>query len=237
MRRTLLARCSLAAAVSACLGLSLAPVAARADVAIDAAKESPAPTLDTATKGLKGKGTLQAKIDVETKELKGFFTCTLDEDKVPTTVANFVALARGLRPWKDKSGKWVKKPLYDGTLFHRVIPSFMIQGGDPDGTGRGGPGFEFDDEIKPDLVFNAGGLMAMANKGINRATGHGTNGSQFFITEKETPWLNGRHTIFGKCEPLDFELKLARVPSAPGSNRPTNDVVIKKVTIARGKPR
>jgi len=157
-------------------------------------------------------------------------------------VANFVALARGLRPWRDRSGQWVKKPLYDGTVFHRLIPNFMIQGGDPDGSGRGGPGYEFDDEIKPDVVFDRGGLMAMANKGIDRQTGHGTNGSQFFITERDTPWLNGRHTIFGGCEPLDLEQKLARVPTKPGpdgkpGSTPVNEVVIKKVTISRGKPK
>jgi peptidyl-prolyl cis-trans isomerase A (cyclophilin A) len=209
---------------------------ARAENSPDAARESPPPSLAEATKGLKGKGALIAKIDVETKDLKGTFTCTLFDDKAPITVANFVALARGVRPWKDvRTDKWVKKPLYDGTLFHRVIPNFMIQGGDPEGTGRGGPGFEFNDEVRADLTFDKGGLLAMANKGIDRATGTGTNGSQFFITEKETPWLNGKHTIFGACEPLDLEQKLARVPADQG-NRPQSAITLKKVTILRGKP-
>jgi cyclophilin family peptidyl-prolyl cis-trans isomerase len=195
---------------------------------------APIPLAD-AVKGLKGKGPLYAHITVETAGLNGVFNCELYEDKTPITVANFVALARGLRPWKDKSGLWVKKPLYDGTLFHRVIPQFMIQGGDPDGTGRGGPGYAFDDETRPDLNLEKPGVLAMANKGIDRATGHGTNGSQFFITEIATPWLNGKHTVFGQCDNADFEMKLARVPSSPGANRPTSDVVIKKVVINRSK--
>lgn len=195
-------------------------------------------TLEEAEKGLKGKGGLTAKIEVEyqgTPPIKGSFTCQLFADKTPHTVANFVGLARGLVTWTDgKSGEKTKRPLYDGTLFHRVIPNFMIQGGDPDGTGRGGPGYFFDDEIKSELVFDKGGLLAMANRGIDRATGHGTNGSQFFITEKETAWLNGRHTIFGQCEPLELEQKLARVAANP-QNRPDKDVVIKKVVISRGR--
>jgi peptidyl-prolyl cis-trans isomerase A (cyclophilin A) len=200
---------------------------------------SPPVPLAEALKGVKGKGPLFANIDVETtvegKPLKGVFHCELYDEKAPITVANFVALARGLRPWKDKSGAWVKKPLYDGSIFHRVIPEFMIQGGDPDGTGRGGPGYEFDDETRPDLGLDKGGILAMANKGLNRMTGHGTNGSQFFITEKETPWLNGHHTVFGQCDNVELERKLARVPAAPGANRPLSDVVIKKVTISHGK--
>jgi peptidyl-prolyl cis-trans isomerase A (cyclophilin A) len=210
--------------VAALLGL---PLVAWAEIS---AKESPEVTLAEATKGLKGKGPLMAKIDIEGGGGigKGSFMCKLYDDKAPKTVANFVALARGLRPWKDpKTGQWVKRPLYDGTVFHRVIPDFMIQGGDPAGNGTGGPGFEFADEISPSLTFDRGGLLAMANRGP------GTNGSQFFITEKATPWLNSRHTIFGECAPLDFEQKIARVPAGP-MNRPQSEVVIKKVTISRG---
>jgi peptidyl-prolyl cis-trans isomerase A (cyclophilin A) len=136
----------------------------------------------------------------------------------------------------------VKRPLYDGTTFHRVIPDFMIQGGDPEGTGRGGPGYEFDDETRPDLAMDKGGVLAMANKGLNRMTGHGTNGSQFFITEKETPWLNGHHTVFGQCDNLELERKLARVPTDPRearanrpADRPAAEVTIKKVVISHGK--
>src|SRR5262249_51145606 len=133
-----------------------------------------------------------------------------------------------VRPWKDpKSGQWVKKPLYDGLTFHRVIPNFMIQGGDPAGNGTGDPGYTFEDEFVPDLKMDKGGLMAMANRGP------GTNGSQFFITEKGSPWLTGKHTIFGSCEPVDLVTKIASVPKGPG-DRPTEPVTIKKVTISRG---
>jgi peptidyl-prolyl cis-trans isomerase A (cyclophilin A) len=211
-----------------------APAPSLAQPSPAAAVESPEMSLADATRGLKGKGPLTAKVDVQTDGVKGTFTCTLFDEKAPKTVANFVALARGLRAWRDpKTEKWVKRPLYDGTLFHRVIPNFMIQGGDPEGSGRGGPGYEFDDEISPEVTFDRAGLLAMANKGKNRATGRGTNGSQFFITEQPTPWLNGKHTIFGECTPLDLESKLARVPAAQ-ANKPTTDVVIKKVTITRG---
>ena len=231
--RTLLASAVLAAALP--FITSTAAADSTPPPASAAKEESPPVSLADAQKGIKGKGPLQAKIDIETKDLKASFTCTLFEDKTPITVANFVALARGLRKWKDpKAGEWVKKPLYDGTLCHRVIPEFMIQCGDPAGTGRGGPGYQFDDEIKSDLVFDKGGLLAMANRGPDRATGKGTNGSQFFITEKETHWLDGRHTIFGHCDPADLEAKLARVPAGAG-NRPTTDVVIKKITLSRGK--
>ena len=184
--------------------------------------------LAKAVAGLKGKGPLIAKLTVDGGSVKGTFTCELFEDKAPLTVANFVALARGLRAWKEPGGKWVKRPIYDGTLFHRVIPDFMIQGGDPEGTGRGGPGYEFADEIRPDLNFNKPALLAMANKGP------GTNGSQFFITEINTMHLNGHHTIFGQCDPLDLVKKIARVEQGPG-NRPTTPVVLKKVTVQRGK--
>src|SRR5688500_12982491 len=141
--------------------------------------------LDEALKGLKGTGTLMAKIDVEQggKPL-GTFNCELFEKQTPKTIANFVGLARGLRPFKDpKSGQWVKKTFYDWLTFQRVIPNFMIQGGDVVGNGTGQPGFEFEDEINPDLKLDGAGILAMANRGP------GTNGSQFFITEKATPWL------------------------------------------------
>jgi peptidyl-prolyl cis-trans isomerase A (cyclophilin A) len=185
--------------------------------------------LEDATKGVKGTGTLTAKIDVEQAGKNvGTFTCELFDSKAPKTVANFVGLARGLRPWKDpKTGEWVKKPMYDGTVFHRVIPEFMIQGGDPKGNGTGDPGYEFGDEFADGLQMDKGGILAMANRGP------GTNGSQFFITEKATPWLTGKHTIFGQCTPLDLELKLARVPTGR-NNMPTEALTIKKVTISRG---
>jgi peptidyl-prolyl cis-trans isomerase A (cyclophilin A) len=182
-------------------------------------------TLEEATKGLKGSGPLTASI--ETTE--GTFTCELYDKQAPKTVANFVGLARGVRPWKDtKSNKWVKKPFYDGLIFHRVIPGFMIQGGDPLGVGTGNPGYKFEDEFSPDLKFDKPGLLAMAN------AGPGTNGSQFFITEGTPAHLTGRHTIFGQCEPLSLVTKIANVERGQ-RDKPVKDVVMKKVTITKGK--
>ena len=142
--------------------------------------------------------------------------------KAPRTVENFVALAEGSKEWTDpRSGKKEKRPLYDGTVFHRVIPEFMIQGGDPLGTGTGGPGYRFEDEIGPDNRFARPGLLAMANSGPN------TNGSQFFITEIPTPWLDKGHTIFGEVvKGLDLIAKIARAGNGA--------VRLERVTIARG---
>ena len=185
-------------------------------------------TLEQATKGLAGSGPLTAKIETTL----GTFNCELYDKDAPITVANFVGLARGTRPWKDpKSGKWVeKKPYYDGLIFHRVIPGFMIQGGDPQGIGVGGPGYRFEDEFSPNLKFDKPGLLAMAN------AGKGTNGSQFFITEGTPDHLNGKHTIFGLCEPLSVLSKITSVKtSGPPKDKPETDVVMKKVTIAHGK--
>ena len=123
----------------------------------------------------------------------GDIVVRLMPDRAPKTVENFVALAEGTKEWSDpSSGQKVKRPLYDGTVFHRVIPDFMIQGGDPLGNGTGGPGYRFADEIGPANRFDRPGLLAMANAGPN------TNGSQFFITEIPTPWLDRGHTIFGE---------------------------------------
>ncbi len=142
-------------------------------------------------------------------------------EKAPKTVANFVGLAEGTREWKDpRSGQTMKRPLYDGTVFHRVIPDFMIQGGDPLGTGTGGPGYKFEDEIGPDNRFDRPGLLAMANAGPN------TNGSQFFITEVPTPHLNRGHTIFGEVvKGLELVRKIALTGNAK--------VKLDKVTITR----
>jgi peptidyl-prolyl cis-trans isomerase A (cyclophilin A) len=184
--------------------------------------------IDLALKGMPAKkGTLQVTFDTT----QGSITCDLWEKEAPKTVANFVGLARGKRPWKDpKSGTWVTKPLYDGLTFHRVIPQFMIQGGDPLGTGTGDPGYRFEDETQNGLKFDRSGLLAMANAGPN------TNGSQFFITQRDAiPHLNGRHTIFGACKQLDVVKKIADVPRSSGDDRPNTPVVMKKVTIARGK--
>jgi len=137
-----------------------------------------------------GKGDLFAKFQTSA----GDITCRLLEKEAPETVANFVGLATGSKEWTDpRTGSKSKKPLYDGTVFHRVIPNFMIQGGDPLGTGTGDPGYRFKDEFQSGRTFDKPGLLAMANAGPN------TNGSQFFITEVPTPHLNNRHTIFGEC--------------------------------------
>jgi len=155
----------------------------------------------------------------------GNIHCTLFPDKAPQTVANFIGLATGKKQWTDpKTGQMVKgKPLYDGTTFHRVIPNFMIQGGDPEGTGAGGPGYKFNDETS-DLKFDVPGRLAMANSGPN------TNGSQFYITEIATPWLDGKYNLFGQCEDLELVKKIARVETA-GANKPLQPITIKHIVI------
>ena len=161
----------------------------------------------------------------------GDLTAELFWDKAPKTVLNFVELAEGKREWTDPKGVKSKKPLYDGTVFHRVIPDFMIQGGDPEGTGRGGPGYKFEDEFNPALQLDAPGILAMANSGPN------TNGSQFFITEKATPWLNNKHTVFGKVTSgVELVSKITHVEKGPG-DRPKTEIVLKKVLIGRGTPK
>ena len=149
---------------------------------------------------------------------QGKLTCELFEKKVPMTVANFVGLARGLKPFKDpKTNETVKRPFYDGLIFHRVIPDFMIQGGDPLGVGTGDPGYRFADEFDPTLRHDKPGILSMAN------AGPGTNGSQFFITERPTPHLDDRHTVFGACKEADVIKKITRVekdPADPSNSRP-----------------
>jgi peptidyl-prolyl cis-trans isomerase A (cyclophilin A) len=157
------------------------------------------------------------------KTSMGDIVVKLLPEKAPKTVENFVGLAEGTREWTDpRSGQKRKTPLYDGTVFHRVIPQFMIQGGDPLGTGTGGPGYKFADEIGPDNKFSKAGLLAMANSGPN------TNGSQFFITEVPTPHLDRGHTIFG--EVVKGGDLVARI--AKGGNAKTR---LEKVTVTRGK--
>ena len=162
----------------------------------------------------------------------GDSTVELYPNHAPETVANFVGLATGKREWTHpKTGEKTSDPLYDGVIFHRVIPGFMIQGGDPIGMGTGGPGYQFDDEIHPELAFTEPYLLAMANAGKSR--GRGTNGSQFFITVAPTEWLTGKHTIFGKV--ADDQSKavvddIAAVATGPG-DRPVEDVVIESVTV------
>jgi peptidyl-prolyl cis-trans isomerase A (cyclophilin A) len=161
----------------------------------------------------------------------GNLTCVLYEKEAPKTVANFIGLAEGTKEWTHPVTRSKKKgvPLYSGTIFHRVIPKFMIQGGDPRGDGTGDPGYSFEDEFVPTLRFDRPGRLAMAN------SGPGTNGSQFFITEAPTPHLNNRHTIFGQCNAASVLLvrKIARMPSNPGDNRPFRPVKINKIIIVR----
>lgn len=147
----------------------------------------------------------------------------------PKTVRNFVELATGQREWIDPStGQATTANLYDGTIFHRVMSGFMIQGGDPMGDGRGGPGYKFGDEFHPELVFDRPYLLAMAN------AGPGTNGSQFFITVGPQPHLNRRHTIFGEVADADSRAVVDRIAATPTGrgDRPVDDVVIERVSIA-----
>lgn len=162
----------------------------------------------------------------------GDIALDLFPDHAPNTVNNFVGLARGEREWTDpRTGQKTSRPLYDGTVFHRVIKDFMIQGGDPLGNGTGGPGYQFNDEIHPELAFNEPYLLAMANAG--KRMGKGTNGSQFFITVVPTPWLQGKHTIFGKVADQASKDVVDTIISVPtGANdRPASDVVIESVEI------
>jgi peptidyl-prolyl cis-trans isomerase A (cyclophilin A) len=178
------------------------------------------------TRAIKGKGALIATITTS----HGALHCQLFDDKAPATVANFIGLATGQKPWIDpQTGKTMRgKPFYDGIGFHRVIPRFMIQGGDPLGNGTGGPGYKFDDEIAADLAHQPG-TLAMAN------AGPGTNGSQFFIDEVEASWLNNHHTIFGQCKEIDVISRITGVPRGPG-DKPDTPVTITRITFARATP-
>ena len=164
---------------------------------------------------------------LETSE--GDIEVRLFPDQAPKTVENFVGLADGSKEWTDPRTGAVKKgeSLYAGTVFHRVIDGFMIQGGDPLGTGTGGPGYRFKDEFHPDLTFEKPYLLAMAN------AGPGTNGSQFFITVAPTSWLNRKHTIFGEVtKGADIVDAIATAPTGP-QDRPRTDVVIKSISVER----
>lgn len=160
---------------------------------------------------------------------EGRIVCRLFEKDAPKTVSNFIDLAEGQREWTHPvSGRKSKDRLYDGTVFHRVIPDFMIQGGDPAGTGMGGPGYQFEDETKGSPHrFDRPGKLAMANAGPN------TNGSQFFITVAPTTWLTGKHTIFGEVvEGQDIVDKITQVARSR-QDRPQKDVILKLLTIER----
>jgi peptidyl-prolyl cis-trans isomerase A (cyclophilin A) len=164
----------------------------------------------------------------------GRISCQFFERQAPKAVANFIALAEGTRDWIDPATKKKQhgKPFYDGTTFHRVIPEFMIQGGDPTGTGLGDPGYSFEDELDPNLNFDKPGRLAMANSGPN------TNGSQFFITEQAYDTLNQHYTLFGQCDEQGVQVvkAIARV-ERNSDDKPLTPVVLKKVTIVRqGEP-
>ena len=157
---------------------------------------------------------------------RGDIRVNLFPNHAPKTVDNFTGLATGDKEYSTPNGR--SGPFYDGLTFHRVIDNFMIQGGDPLGSGRGGPGYKFGDEIHPDLVFDRPYLLAMAN------AGPGTNGSQFFITTVPTPWLNGKHTIFGEViEGADVVDLISRVKTG-SQDRPVEDVTLESVTVERG---
>jgi peptidyl-prolyl cis-trans isomerase A (cyclophilin A) len=170
------------------------------------------------------KGRLLATLKTSLGDIK----IRLFEEQAPKTVENFVGLATGTKEWTDpRSGQTVKRPLYSGTIFHRVIPNFMIQGGDPLGRGTGGPGYRFADEFHPQLRHSKPGILSMANSGPN------TNGSQFFITHAPTPHLDNRHSVFGEVvEGQDVVVKIGNVPRG-ANDRPATDVVLREVVISR----
>jgi peptidyl-prolyl cis-trans isomerase A (cyclophilin A) len=178
-------------------------------------------SLDDATKGLPAGKEIHATIETDL----GSLDCKLEGDKAPITVANFVGLARGIRPWKTPEGTWEKKPAYDGTIFHRIIKGFMIQGGDAKKNGSGEAGYVIPDEVWEDANHDRAGLLCMANRGPN------TNSAQFFITDDAANHLDGGYTIFGECSPVDTVHKIASVEMA--GERPKTPPVITKVTIAR----
>jgi peptidyl-prolyl cis-trans isomerase A (cyclophilin A) len=160
---------------------------------------------------------------------EGNFTVRLFDQEVPNTVANFVGLAEGSTEWTDpKSGQKVKRPYYDGLIFHRVIADFMIQGGDPLGTGTGGPGYKFADEFSPKLRHSKAGLLSMANAGPN------TNGSQFFITLAATPWLDNKHSIFGEVvSGMDVVHKIGSTTTSKPGDRPLKPITVNSVKIEK----
>ncbi len=179
-------------------------------------------TLEEALAGLPGQGNPRARIVTRL----GTLECELFADKAPRTVANFVGLARGLRPWWDPCRKeWRRGPFYDGLVFHRLIPGFMIQGGDILGNGEGDGGYEIADEFDPSLRHDVPGVMSMANSGPN------TNGTQFFITEGPTRWLNDKHSVFGRCAHAGLVARIAREPR-DADDRPQTPVVM-RVEIVR----
>jgi peptidyl-prolyl cis-trans isomerase A (cyclophilin A) len=160
---------------------------------------------------------------------EGAFTVQFFEAEAPNTVANFVGLAEGTKEWTDpRTGKKVTRRFYDGLIFHRVIAGFMIQGGDPLGTGVGGPGYKFGDEFHPSRRHSKAGILSMAN------AGPGTNGSQFFITLAPTDWLDNKHSVFGEVvEGMDVVSKIGNVATSKPGDRPLKNVTIQSVDILR----
>jgi peptidyl-prolyl cis-trans isomerase A (cyclophilin A) len=160
---------------------------------------------------------------------EGNFTARLFDAETPNTVANFTGLADGSKEWTDpRSGQRVKQPYFNGTIFHRVIADFMIQGGDPLGQGTGGPGYNFADEFHPALRHSKPGILSMANRGPN------TNGGQFFITLVPTPWLDDKHSVFGEIvEGMDVVKKIGATPTSKPGDRPVKPITIETVTIER----
>lgn len=190
---------------------------------MDALRPPLASDLEPYLKGIPGTGD---KLYATIQTTLGEFHCELYHKRAPMTVANFVGLARGLKPYRSvRTGKIEKGPYFEGIIFHRVIPNFMLQTGDPTGTGRGGPGYRFRDEFHPELRHDKPGIMSMANAGV------ATNGSQFFITERPTPHLDDKHTVFGLCAEIDLIKQIANVPKR--GSRPVDDVSILKVTFQR----
>jgi len=174
-----------------------------------------------------GKGQLYARFVTS----MGNIVVRLEEERAPKTVRNFVGLAAGTQEWvHPRTGQAQRGvPYYDGTIFHRVIPDFMIQGGDPLGQGTGGPGYRFEDEFHPELRHSGPGVLSMAN------AGPGTNGSQFFITERATPHLDQKHSVFGQTVAgVDVVKRIARVPTA-ARDKPKQDVVIQRVEVFRSE--
>ncbi len=206
-----------------------APGASRPAVTPGSVKAGPvkaplASDLAKYTEGLTGKGALMARFVTN----QGTITCELFEKRAPLTVTNFVGLARGLHSFRDpKTGNAELRPFYDGLIFHRVMASFMIQGGDPLGSGQGGPGYKFAQETSKELRHDKPGVLSMAN------AGPGTNGSQFFITELPKPSLDGGYNVFGQCAEIDIVKKIARVEKR--GSRPIEPVVMEKVEIYRAE--
>jgi peptidyl-prolyl cis-trans isomerase A (cyclophilin A) len=214
--------CALAAACSAC-------AAAQAGQTTKPADEVPDAPQATAAAMVQPNG---PRVVMDTS--MGRITCQFYQKQAPKAVANFIGLAEGTKDWTDPTThkKMHNKPLYNGTTFHRVIPEFMVQGGDPTGTGMGDPGYTFEDEFDPSLNFDRPGRLAMANSGPN------TNGSQFFITEQAYDSLNQHYTLFGQCDDSSVLVvkTIARV-QRDSDDKPLEPVVLKKVTIVQeGEP-